>query len=310
MKQLLRAVACALTLGLGLVVAGSGTTAQAATTTQYREGTLATAVANFALSPSYLRGVNDWDCVPSPEHPEPVVLQHATFVNFGSNFVKLAPRLLNEGYCVYAQNYGMTWSSFGRVGGLGSVTTSVRSLAAFVERVRTATGSEKVDVVGHSQGGLVAYAYIKTAGGAATVDDYVAWGGSQNGTTLNGIATLGRSLNLLGFAEAFAGLLQAPGVTDQAIGSRFMDGFRADPAVPAGPDYTTIQTRYDTVVTPYETQSIPGANNVVLQDLCADNRVGHVGLFLDEPTLQLTVNALAGGPDDFRPTCTGYGPAL
>lgn len=308
MKKLLRAAACALTLGLATVAAGSGTTAQAAAPT-YREGNLATAVANFFASPAHLPGVNNWNCTPSPEHPEPVILEHATFVNFGSNFVKLAPRLLNEGYCVYAQNYGMTLSSFGRVGGLGAVEKSVASFGAFVDQVRTRTGSAKVDVVGHSQGGLIAYAYIK-GGGASKIDDYVAWGGSRNGTTLNGIATLGQSLRLLGFAEGFAGLLQAPGVTDQARGSRFMNQFLADPTVPAGPDYLTIQTRYDAVVTPYATQSIPGAENVVLQDLCGDNRVGHVGLFLDEPTLQLTVNALNGGPEGFRPECRDYGPAL
>lgn len=308
MKNLLRTAACALALSLGLV-ATTSTTAQAATTTQYREGNLATAVANFFASPAYLPGVNDWSCTPSPEHPEPVILEHATFVNFGSNFVKLAPRLLNEGYCVYAQNYGMTLTSFGRVGGLGAVRSSVASFGAFVDRVRASTGSAKVDVVGHSQGGLIAYAYVKS-GGASKIDDYVAWGGSQNGTTLNGIATLGSSLGLLGFAEGFAGFLQAPGVTDQARGSAFMNAFLADPTVPAGPDYLTIQTRYDAVVTPYQTQSIPGAENVVLQDLCATNPVGHVGLFLDEPTLQLTVNALNGGAEGFRPTCGGYGPPL
>ena len=309
MKKLLRTAACALTLSLGALAAGSGTAAQAATTT-YKEGNLATAVANFIVSPGYLRGVNDWNCVPSPEHPQPVVLEHATFVNLGSNFVKLAPRLRNEGYCVYAQNYGMTLPSLGRIGGLGAVDRSVASFGAFVDQVRSRTGSAKVDVVGHSQGGLVAYAYIKQGGGASKVDDYVAWGGSQNGTTLNGLATLGSSLRVLGFVEGFAGLLQAPGLTDQARGSRFMNNLHADPTVPAGPDYLTIQTRYDTVVTPYQTQSIAGAENVVLQDLCPASRVGHVGLFLDEPTLQLTVNALNDGPAGFQPTCSGFGPAL
>lgn len=307
MKNLLRTAACALALSLGLVATGSGTAAQAAT--QHREGNLGTAVTNFFVSPDRLPGVNDWSCVPSAAHPEPVILEHATFVNFGSNFVKLAPRLKNLGYCVYAQNYGMTLSSFGRVGGLGSVDRSIQTFGAFVDRVLASTGAAKADVVGHSQGGLVAYGYIKS-GGASKIDDYVSWGGSQNGTTLNGIATLGSSLRLLGFAEAFAAFLQAPGVTDQARGSAFMTRFQADPTVPAGPDYLTIQTQYDRVVTPYQTQSIAGAENVVLQDLCPTNPVGHVGLFLDEPTLQLTVNALNGGAEGFRPTCSGFGPAL
>lgn len=307
MKHLLRSAVCALAVSLGVGLAAP-LRADAATTA-YPEGGLGTAVANFLISPSALPGVNDWSCRPSAAHPQPVILEHATFVNLGSNFVRLAPRLKNLGYCVYAENYGMTLASLGRVGGLGRVTDSVASFGRFVDRVRAATGSAKVDVVGHSQGGLIAYAYIKS-GGASKVDDYISWGGSQNGTTLSGLATLGKALGLLGFAETFAAFLQAPGVTDQARGSRFMTTFLADPSVPRGPDYLTITTRNDTVVTPYASQAIAGAQNVTLQTLCPNDPVGHVGLFLDEPTLQLTVNALNDGPESFRPTCTGYGPAL
>lgn len=318
MKRVIRSIACTLVASLALVTAATAATAAAASpvpsagaasSTTYREGGIGTAITNFVLSPASLPGVNDWSCRPSAAHPQPVVLEHATFVNLGSNFVKLAPRLLNQGYCVFAENYGLTASSLSRIGGLGAVTNSVASFGRFVDRVRAATGSAKVDVVGHSQGGLIAYAYIKS-GGASKVDDYISWGGSQNGTTLSGLASLASALGVLGFAETFTAFLQAPGVTDQARGSAFMNRFLADRTVPAGPDYVTIQTRYDTVVTPYASQSIPGARNLVVQSFCPDDRVGHVGLFVDEPTLQLTLNALAGGPSSFRPTCSGYGPAL
>ncbi|WP_370291132.1 esterase/lipase family protein [Nocardioides sp.] len=315
MKRLIRSITCTVAASLGLAVAAGVTApiapadAASSSTTAYREGGIGTAIANFVVSPASLPGVNDWSCRPSAAHPQPVILEHATFVNLGSNFVKLAPRLLNQGYCVFAENYGLTATSLGRIGGLGAVTNSVASFGRFVDRVRAATGSAKVDVVGHSQGGLIAYAYIKS-GGASKVDDYISWGGSQNGTTLSGLASLASALGVLGFAETFAAFLQAPGVTDQARGSAFMTRFLADHTVPAGPDYVTIQTRYDTVVTPYASQSIPGTRNLVVQNYCPGDRVGHVGLFLDEPTLQLTLNALAGGPSSFRPTCSGYGPAL
>ncbi|MEH3034360.1 MAG: lipase [Aeromicrobium erythreum] len=301
-----RLAACALSLGLGAAVVAAPAPASAAT---LPEGTLATAIANFVASPDRLAGVNDWSCKPSAAHPEPVIIQHATFVNFGSNFVKLAPRLKNAGYCVFAENYGMTALSLQRIGGLGRVQLSVDQFGRFVDRVRAATGAAKVDVVGHSQGGLIPFAYIKQ-GGAAKIDDYVSWGGTQHGTTLNGLASLGSAFRVLGLVEVGAALLQAPGLTDQAVGSAFQRTLQADPSVPAGPDYTTIATKYDTVSTPYTSQALAGANNIVIQDRCPTDRVGHVGLFLDEPTIQLTMNALAGGPDDFQPSCSGFGPQV
>jgi len=82
--------------------------------------------------------------------------------------------------------------------------------------------------------------------------------------------------------------------------------------VPAGPRYTVIATKYDRVVTPYYTQRLsgPGVTNIVLQDKCPFDTAGHVGLFNDDPTLQLTLNALADGPATFQPRCTGYGVPL
>lgn len=276
----------------------------------YREGTLATAVSNFFASPAALPGVNDWSCTPSAEHPDPVILVHATYVNVGSNFAKLAPRLLNQGYCVYAENYGMTPASLGRVGGLGPAADSVSSLSRFVSRVRSSTGASKVDLVGHSQGGMIAFAYIKLAGGADKVGQFVAWGGTQNGTTLDGLVTLASALNALGFTQDVGNALQLSGMTDQTVGSRFQRTLWADPTVPSGPEYTTIASRYDAVSTSYANQALDGANNVVLQERCPADRVGHIGMFLDGPTLALTQNALDGGPDDFRPSCQQFGPAL
>ncbi len=306
-SRTLRALVCGAVAALLLALLPSTSTAQ--TRTDYREGGLATAVAAFLATPSWLPGVNDWGCRPQAGQ-DPVVLVHATGVNLGSNWVKLAPRLKNGGACVYALNYGMTPLSLGRVGGQGPVRESVRQLAAFVERVRTATGSAKVDLVGHSQGGLVSVAYVKLEGGAATVDDLVSIAGSQNGTTLNGLATLAQSLGVLGLASGVANVLGVAGWTDQARGSAFLQGLWTDPTLPAGPDYTTIMTRHDRVVTPWQSGALPGARNLVVQDLCPADPVGHVGMFLDEPTVQLVAHYLGGGAEGFRPECRGYGPAL
>ena len=47
---------------------------------------------------------------------------HGTIEDEGSNWVSLSPLLANEGYCVYAFNYGETALSLGgRVDGLGHI---------------------------------------------------------------------------------------------------------------------------------------------------------------------------------------------
>ncbi|MCZ7417233.1 MULTISPECIES: esterase/lipase family protein [unclassified Streptomyces] len=277
------------------------------------EGGLLKALSNYVHSPDAVAGANDWSCVPDAGHPNPVILLPGTFANLGANFVKTAPRLKNEGYCVFATNYGFTAASLDRVGGLGHITDSAAELDAFVTKVREATGAAKVDIVGHSQGGNVPMWWMKKMGGAAQVAHYVGWAPSSNGTDLNGLVTLADALNLMGFATGLSEVGQFPGVLDQAATSDYTAELWADgDEVPAGPDYTVIMTKYDKVVTPYRSQALQGAdvNNVLLQDRCPFDLAGHLGLFNDEPTLQLTLNALADGPADFQPECRDYGVPL
>lgn len=274
------------------------------------EGGVPQALHNFVHSPDAVPGANDWSCEPSADHPNPVVLLPGTFFNLGANFVKTAPRLANEGYCVFATNYGFTPPSLDRIGGLDSIKTSAAQLESFVDKVRTETGADKVDIVGHSQGGNVPMWWMKKMGGAEQVAHYVGWGQSSKGTTLDGIVNLGDMLGAMGFVTGLSNLGQFPGVIDQTYTSDYSKELWAEDAnVASGPDYTVIATKQDKVVTPYHTQLLSGdnVNNIVLQDKCPLDQAGHIGLFNDDPTLQMTVNALADGPADFQPKCTGYG---
>ena len=274
------------------------------------EGDLGQAVYNYFESPDAVAGANDWSCTPTAAHPNPVVLLPGTFANIGANFVKLAPRLHNAGYCVFATNYGMIAASFGRVGGLGAIKDSAQQLDAFVAKVRQATGAAKVDIVGHSQGGSVPMWWMKKLNGARLVAHYVGWAPSSHGTSLDGLVTLADTLDLLGFATELSNVGQFPGVLDQTYASDYTKELWADGnTVPSGPSYTVISTRFDTVVTPYSSQALQGTgvNNIVLQDRCPWDFAGHAGLFNDNPTMQLTLNALSDGPADFQPSCTGFG---
>lgn len=301
-----RAAAAAVATSI-VAVAGLATPASA-DPAPIPDGTLVETGYNYAARPDYTAGANDWSCRPQAGK-SPTILLPGTFANAGANFTKLGPRIKNAGFCTFTLNFGQTAASFGRVGGLAPTADSARQLAAFVDRVLAATGATKVNVVGHSQGGLIPTYFIKRLGGAAKIDKYVGLAPSNHGTELFGIAALGRALGLLGIAEDFASFAQFPGVTSQAVGSQALQTLWADgDAMPAGPSYTVISTRYDEVVHPVANQRLdgPGTRNILLQDLCPLDTTGHVGIAFDEPALQLTVNALNGGSSSFRPSC-GWG---
>ena len=273
----------------------------------YPEGSLGTAVANFLFSPNAVAGANNWSCKPSAAHPTPVVLVHATGVNLGANWAVLSPKLANAGYCVYAFNYGMTWLSAGRIGGLGEISASARTLSTFVDKVRTSTGAPKVDLVGHSQGGMMPNYYIKFLGGATKVRTFVGLSPSNHGTSLSGIVTLGANLNLIGFANTILWASGLSGLQQQMSTSSFQKNLFASGDTVAGPRYVVIQTKYDLVVTPYRNAFLAGAENILIQDQCPNDRVGHVGMFADGPVLQNVMNELGANTAGFRATCTGYG---
>jgi triacylglycerol esterase/lipase EstA (alpha/beta hydrolase family) len=92
-------------------------------------------------------GTNDWNCKRSAARPLPVVLVHGTFGDAVFNWPYIAPALVRGGYCVYALDYGNR--------GTGPIEQSADRLRVFVDKVLAATGAPKVDLVGHSQGGMM-----------------------------------------------------------------------------------------------------------------------------------------------------------
>ncbi|MFJ5777134.1 esterase/lipase family protein [Streptomyces sp. NPDC093094] len=249
-------------------------------------------------------GANDWDCEPTAEHPEPVVLVHGTMENMNDLWRGAAPLLANEGYCVFAFSYGGA-SAGDPVQGVGSMVDGAAVLADFVDRVRAATGAAEVDLVGHSQGGgPVPRYYLKNHPGAADkVGRLVGITPSNHGTTLSGITELGRVLHLL---EPVNGFLAKdhPALVEQQIGSDFNRALDAGGDTVPGVDYTVIATQYDEIVTPYTNGYLtagPGAtvHNIHVQETCWKDATDHLEAPYDPVVLTHVLNAL--DPQHRRP---------
>ncbi|MFJ7279701.1 esterase/lipase family protein [Kitasatospora sp. NPDC098663] len=242
-------------------------------------------------------GANDWTCRPSAAHPDPVVLVHGTFANRYENWLALSPLLKGLGYCVFALDYGtipgVTSSGSGLllpIGGLGPVPESAAQLGRFVDLVLKATGAAKVDIVGHSQGGMLPNYYLKFLGGAAKVGRVVGLAPSNHGTTLDGIT------NLVPYFPGVADLIYTvcQACRDQAVGSDFNRTMASRPDTVPGVSYTVISTVYDEVVTPWRTQFLtgPAVDNEVLQNHCPITLAEHVAIAFSPTALHLVANAL------------------
>jgi triacylglycerol esterase/lipase EstA (alpha/beta hydrolase family) len=225
-------------------------------------------------------GANDWSCKPSAAHPRPVVLVHGTFADMSNSWQAISPLLKNNGYCVFALNYG-SYSGSGAIGvyGVGDIPTSAGELDAFVDEVLAATGAAEVDLVGHSQGGMMPRYYLKNLGGAAEVHTLVSLSPSNHGTTLDGLFVLS---NFFPGANQFTGAL-CPACEQQRAGSAFITALNSGGETVPGVEYTVIQTRFDQVVTPYTSAFLSGSNvhNVLLQNQCILDLGDHLSMPYD-----------------------------
>lgn len=253
-------------------------------------------------------GANDFSCRPTAAHPRPVVLVHGTYENRYDNWAYLSPRIKAAGYCVFALDYGDDETSLAglppALKGTGDIRISSKELASYVDRVLAATGATQVDIVGHSQGGMMPRQYLKFDGGAGNVGALISTGATNHGTTLGGIGTLGRELGLLGGATIVAG----PAAIQQVQGSEFLRNLNEGGDTVAGVRYTSVATRYDEVTTPYRSAFLvagPGAtvDNILLQDGCEIAFDDHLSMFYSPRVARIVLNAL--DPANRRPVPCG-----
>ncbi len=245
---------------------------QAAATPRYRvvtDAAVASVIGDTQPAEQSPPGSNVPGCRPH-DAAVPVVLLHGTAQTQMSAWQYLAPTLANQGFCVYSLTYGQTsWS--GNIGALGQREKSARQVAVFVDGVLAKTGAHQVDLIGFSQGNAVAQLFTQLPGRAGQTRQLISLGPSNKG-----VSKLGSITDRLP--------ARAPGENDWG-------------PLHSGIDYTMIMTRHDEISAPYTNGFLPkqaNVRNLVIQDYCPKDTVGHVGLPYDSWVGGTVVNTLRG----------------
>jgi triacylglycerol esterase/lipase EstA (alpha/beta hydrolase family) len=192
-------------------------------------------------------------------HP-PVILLHGLFQNRSCLFW-LQHRLKAAGYQQVISINTPPWRD---------IESLSEELAKKVDELRIHSKSEKVILVGHSMGGLIARNYVQSRGGSNHVTAMVTLGSPHHGSKLApfALSTMGKSL---------------------LPGSEFLVKFNKVPW-PETTAATSIYTRYDNIVLPAESAKMVGARHIELDGM------GHTSLLFHPRSLQTVIEALSNKP--------------
>lgn len=199
-------------------------------------------------------------------HP-PVLLIHGFLGTRGSMY-PLERRLADEGLCVFSFNLGALNSR--------DIRASAFLIHRKIESILSQTSVQRIDIVGHSMGGLIGLYYIKKLGGQARVRRLVMMGTPVRGTwaALAGVATLGL------WSKSSWQLLPR---------SRFLDELNQG-ALPPEVDIFTLAAARDWVC-PLPTTRLRGATAVTV-------RMGHSSLVVSEEVFSRILTILRAAPRD------------
>lgn len=189
------------------------------------------------------------------EHP-PVILLHGLFQNRS---------------CLLWLQYRLRAAGFNRVISINTppwrdLETLTEELAKRVDELRIKLKIDKVILIGHSMGGIIARNYVQNRGGAAYVERIVTLGAPHHGS------------KLAPFALSPMGKTLLPG-------SAFLLQFNGVPW-PKETPATAIFTRYDNIVLPADSGKMEGAQTVELDGM------GHTALLFHPRALQAVIDDL------------------
>jgi triacylglycerol esterase/lipase EstA (alpha/beta hydrolase family) len=185
------------------------------------------------------------------ESRPPVLLLHGYLGTRGSMYI-LERRLNDDGICVFSFNLGSL--------NVRDIRTSAFLIHRKIESILAQTPVKRIDIVGHSMGGLIGLYYVKKLGGYEKVRKLVMMGTPVRGTwaALLGVATVG---------------LISASAWQLLPGSRFLKELSAG-ALPAGVEYYTIAAQRDWVC-PIESTPLEGAESLTVP-------LGHSSLVMSE----------------------------
>ena len=192
----------------------------------------------------------------------PVLLIHGYLATRGSLHL-LEERLARMGHLVLTYRLGLVHS--------GDIVDSAARIAAKIESIAAQTQLERMDIVGHSMGGLVGLHYVKRMGGRRRVRRLVMLGTPTSGTwsALVGVALapLGRaSLQLLPDSAFLRELAEGP--------------------LPDGVEVFSVAGERDRLAPPASTR-LPGCEHICLP-------TNHAGLLVDAQVATVVDELLSG----------------
>jgi pimeloyl-ACP methyl ester carboxylesterase len=203
----------------------------------------------------------------SPDSP-PVLIIHGFLGTRGSMYL-LERRLVADGFVCVSFNLGTL--------NVRDIRRSAFLIHRKIERILAQTPSQKIDIIGHSMGGLIGLYYVKKLGGHQRVRKLIMMGTPVRGTwsALAGVMTLG---------------LWSTSSWQLLPRSRFLDELAQGP-MPPGVDISTIAAARDWVV-PLATTRLQGANAMTVP-------LGHSSLVVSEEVYRRVVNTLRPPHEQF-----------
>ncbi|WP_348696084.1 alpha/beta fold hydrolase [Duganella fentianensis] len=196
--------------------------------------------------------------LPAGQHGLPVLLIHGYGCNSG--YWRPLSALLNQSGIAHL---GVDLEPPG-----ASIDDFAPQVRAAIDQLCAATGQQRVVIVGHSMGGLVARAYLRRYG-AAQVARVITLGTPHQGTALS-LAKFGIGQN----------------VRQMLYDSEWLRGLAAGEANTQRGLFSTIYTLHDNIVAPAQSAQLAGARQLAFEG------IGHVALGRHAETLPCVMDEI------------------